>query len=85
MFGVVLWGFVLGDCYISANRFRFFGYALEEVLILLFVVSGAPLMEVAIDAVFNLDIHGFKLIILLQLPRISSTPGKNKELFRAFK
>ena len=65
MFGVVLWGFVLGDCYISANRFRFFGYALEEVLILLFVVSGAPLMEVAIDAVFNLDIHGFKLIILL--------------------
>ena len=59
MFGIMFRRFVLGDGDIGVDRLSFFGYSQEEVLIFFFIVTGAPLMEVAVYAVFNLDMHVF--------------------------
>ena len=61
----MLWGFILRDSYIFDDGLGFFNDAVEENLVLLLIVPWAPVMEVAIDAVFNLDMHDLKIINLL--------------------
>ena len=57
MFGVVLWRLVLGKIYIFEDSFGLCGNFDEEFLIFFFIVSWAPVVEMAIDAVFYLDEH----------------------------
>ena len=59
VFGVVFWGFVLSDSKIFDDGLGFVGNAVKKVLILFFIVSRAPLMKMAINAMFNLDMHKF--------------------------
>ena len=54
VFGVVFWRFVLSDGKILNDGLGFVGNTMEKVLILFFIMSRAPLMEMAINAMFNL-------------------------------
>ena len=54
---VMFWGMIFGDGDILADWPSFGFDAVVEFMILGFVVAGAPVMEVAVDAVFNLDMH----------------------------
>lgn len=74
VFDVVFWGLILGDGGISENRPYFSLDAVVELVIFGFIVAWAPVMEVAVDAVLYLDMHGsFNLIILLICLDLPST------------
>jgi len=57
VFGVVRWRFILRNSRIGIDFFGFADDTMEEVLIFFLLMARAPLMEVAIDAMFNLDMH----------------------------
>ena len=48
---------IFGDGDVFADRSSFSFNSIVEFMILGFVVAGAPVVQVAVDAVFNLDMH----------------------------
>ena len=59
VFGEIFGRLILRDGDILEDSLGLCGYLDEELLVFFLVVPGAPVMEVAIDAVFHLDIHQF--------------------------
>jgi hypothetical protein len=63
VFGEVFGRFIFTDGDMFEDRLSFVCDAVEEVLVLFFVVTRTPVMKMAIDAVLNLDMHRTKIII----------------------
>ena len=57
VFGVMRWWLILRNGGIGIDFLSFADYTMVEVLIFFLLMARAPLMKVAIDTVFNLDMH----------------------------
>ena len=57
VFGVMRWWLILGHGDVGVDFLSLADDAMEEILVFFLLMAGAPLMEMAIDAVFNLDMH----------------------------